>query len=70
MKIIVTGGAGFIGSNFIYYMMEKYPGGSDHLSGCTDLCRTFVNTGTGDEKSTLSVCESIGDRPGGSVPVI
>lgn len=26
MKIIVTGGAGFIGSNFIYYMMEKYPG--------------------------------------------
>ena len=24
MKIIVTGGAGFIGSNFIYYMMEKY----------------------------------------------
>lgn len=24
MKIIVTGGAGFIGSNFIYYMLEKY----------------------------------------------
>ena len=24
MKIIVTGGAGFIGSNFIYYMMEKH----------------------------------------------
>lgn len=23
MKIIVTGGAGFIGSNFIYYMMES-----------------------------------------------
>lgn len=25
MKILVTGGAGFIGSNFIFYMMEKYP---------------------------------------------
>lgn len=26
MTIIVTGGAGFIGSNFIRYMMNKYPG--------------------------------------------
>lgn len=26
MKIIVTGGAGFIGSNFVFYMLEKYPG--------------------------------------------
>ena len=26
MKILVTGGAGFIGSNFIYYMLEKHPG--------------------------------------------
>ena len=25
MTIIVTGGAGFIGSNFIYYMLKKYP---------------------------------------------
>lgn len=25
MKIIVTGGAGFIGSNFIFYMLKKYP---------------------------------------------
>jgi dTDP-glucose 4,6-dehydratase len=25
MKILVTGGAGFIGSNFIVYMLEKYP---------------------------------------------
>ncbi|MDR3559708.1 MAG: GDP-mannose 4,6-dehydratase, partial [Candidatus Pacebacteria bacterium] len=24
MKILVTGGAGFIGSNFIHYMFEKY----------------------------------------------
>jgi len=25
MKILVTGGAGFIGCNFIYYMLEKHP---------------------------------------------
>ncbi|MDA8233301.1 MAG: dTDP-glucose 4,6-dehydratase [Clostridia bacterium] len=26
MRILVTGGAGFIGSNFVYYMLSKYPG--------------------------------------------
>ena len=25
MKIIVTGGAGFIGGNFIHYVVNKYP---------------------------------------------
>ena len=25
MTIIVTGGAGFIGSNFIFHMLNKYP---------------------------------------------
>ena len=25
MNIIVTGGAGFIGSNFVFYMLKKYP---------------------------------------------
>ncbi len=25
MKVLVTGGAGFIGSNFIHYVMERYP---------------------------------------------
>lgn len=25
MKLLVTGGAGFIGSNFIFYIMKKYP---------------------------------------------
>ena len=25
MKVLVTGGAGFIGSNFLHYMVEKYP---------------------------------------------
>lgn len=26
MTVVVTGGAGFIGSNFIFYMLKKYPG--------------------------------------------
>ena len=25
MNIIVTGGAGFIGSNFVFHMLRKYP---------------------------------------------
>lgn len=25
MKILVTGGAGFIGGNFVQYMVNKYP---------------------------------------------
>jgi len=24
MRVLVTGGAGFIGSNFIHYLLEKY----------------------------------------------
>ena len=34
MKILVTGGAGFIGSNFIYYMLDKHP---DYDIVCLDL---------------------------------
>lgn len=33
MTIIITGGAGFIGSNFIFYMMKKYP---DYRIICLD----------------------------------
>jgi dTDP-glucose 4,6-dehydratase len=29
MRILVTGGAGFIGSNFVHYWLERYPG--DHV---------------------------------------
>ena len=25
MKLLITGGAGFIGSNFVRYMVNKYP---------------------------------------------
>lgn len=37
-KIIVTGGAGFIGSNFVYYMLRKYP---DAKIICID-CLTYA----------------------------
>ena len=33
MKVLVTGGAGFIGSNFIYYMLKKHP---DYKIVCLD----------------------------------
>ena len=36
--IIVTGGAGFIGANFVYYMLDKYP---DYKIVCVD-CLTYA----------------------------
>lgn len=36
--IVVTGGAGFIGSNFVYYMLNKYP---NYRIICVD-CLTYA----------------------------
>lgn len=44
MKILVTGGAGFIGSNFIYYMLAGAPRRSNCLSGQPYLCRKYADT--------------------------
>ena len=38
MTIIVTGGAGFIGSNFVFHMLKKYP---DYRIVCLD-CLTYA----------------------------
>ncbi len=38
MTVIVTGGAGFIGSNFVYHMLAKYP---DYKIVCID-CLTYA----------------------------
>lgn len=51
MKILVTGGAGFIGANFIFYMMKKYP---DYKIICIDLLTYAGN---------LETLESVIDDP-------
>ncbi|OAL41258.1 dTDP-glucose 46-dehydratase [Lactobacillus delbrueckii subsp. bulgaricus] len=43
MKIIVTGGAGFIGSNFVFYMMKKHP---DYKIICLDKLTYAGNLST------------------------
>ncbi len=43
MTIIVTGGAGFIGSNFIFHMLEKYP---DYRIVCLDKLTYAGNLST------------------------
>ena len=43
MKLLITGGAGFIGSNFIYYMQTKYP---DYEMVCLDSLTYAGNLAT------------------------
>ena len=43
MTIIVTGGAGFIGSNFIFHMLSKYP---DYRIICLDKLTYAGNLST------------------------
>lgn len=51
MKVLVTGGAGFIGSNFIKYMLNKYP---EYNIVCLD-CLTYA--------SSLESLEEVMDNP-------
>ena len=51
MRVIVTGGAGFIGSNFIFFLMNKYP---DYRIICVDKLTYAGN---------LSTLAHIMDRP-------
>lgn len=45
MKILVTGGAGFIGANFIYYLLDKYP---EYEIVCVDALTYAGNLATLD----------------------
>lgn len=69
MKLLITGGAGFIGSNFIHYILEKYPkyevvnfdkltyaGNLDNLKDLEMNRRyTFVKGDIADEKAVNSL---------------
>ena len=70
MNIIVTGGAGFIGSNFIFHMLKKYP---DYRIICLD-CLTYAGnlstlTPVMDNPNFRFVKESITDREAVYKPV-
>lgn len=43
MKALVTGGCGFIGSNFVNYMSTKYPMGKFIVLDIMDYCASFEN---------------------------
>jgi dTDP-glucose 4,6-dehydratase len=73
MKIIITGGAGFIGSNFIHYMVKEHPnyelicvdkltyaGRVSNLSGVLDKI-SFVKEDISDREAMFSLFER--ERP-------
>lgn len=58
MNIIVTGGAGFIGSNFVFHMLNKYP---DYRIICLDKLTYAGNlsiTGSSDGQPEFPLCKS------------
>lgn len=65
MTIIVTGGAGFIGSNFIFHMLKKYP---HYRIVCLDSLTYAGNLstlkGVMDNKNFRFVKEDICNREG------
>ena len=72
MKILVTGGAGFIGANFVYYLLDKHPEDSVICVDCltyagnmSTLARamenprfTFYKTNICDRKSIYGIFET------------
>ncbi|MBF0457748.1 MAG: dTDP-glucose 4,6-dehydratase [Nitrospirae bacterium] len=72
MKILVTGCCGFIGSNFVRYMLNKYPdyelynldcmtyaGNSDNLKGIDSERYHFVQGSIGDEEAVVRLLKVV-----------
>jgi dTDP-glucose 4,6-dehydratase len=73
MKLLVTGGAGFIGANFIHYWLEKYPsdeivnfdaltyaGNLENLESIAEISNyTFVKGNICDHKAVESVMQDV-----------
>ena len=60
MTIIVTGGAGFIGSNFVFHMLKAHP---HCLSGQADLRWQSVHAGACHGQPEFPVCQAGYLRP-------
>lgn len=72
-SILITGGAGFIGSNFVHYMLEKYPdyriktldkltyaGNLDNLRDCMDNPRfSFIKGDICDRALVKNTCKDV-----------
>ena len=57
MKILVTGGAGFIGGNYVHHMVNKYP---DYEIVNLDLLTYTGNLGnikTSGRQTKLQICQ-------------
>ncbi len=65
MTIVVTGGAGFIGSNFIYYMLKKYPEKRIVCVDCLTYAGNLSTLSRAMENVNFRFCKTnICDRPG------
>ncbi len=81
-RIVVTGGAGFIGSNFVRYMLATYPevhivtfdkltyaGNLDNLKGIDESRHSFIRGDIADKaaiKSAMEGCDAIANFAAGS----
>lgn len=81
-RIVVTGGAGFIGSNFVRYMLDAYPelhivtfdkltyaGNLDNLKDVDEARHTFIQGDIADKpaiKAAMEGCDAIANFAAGS----